>query len=147
MVDVDTMNNEYQHPGPVGNFTCTAGKFGCDVLELLELQAKLLKADTKRAMVQSQGAVLIAIIGSLCLAGCVPILILGVASAITYYFDVAAWVSQLAVSVCFAIVSVTFIVVAMRSLSKTGQQFRRSTEELSKNIEWAKDLFSGAAHR
>ena len=147
MVDIKKMSDEYQHSSPVGSFTTSAGKFGCDVLELLELQGKLLKADALMSIRQSKGAAVTILVGSLCFLGCVPILILGIASAVTYLFDIPSWVSQLSVASCFAIISMILVACAIRTLSKPRPQFERSLEELSRNIEWAKNLFQSQSHR
>ncbi len=147
MVDVEKVSAKYQHTSPVGQFKSTAGKIACDLLELAELQGKLLKADAKSVFAQSLGAAAIVVIGCSCLLGCIPVVIFGLASAVAYYFEIETWVAQLAVGSCFAILSLLCIAIAFKTLSKTSQQFKRSTEEFAKNIEWTKDIFSGVASR
>jgi hypothetical protein len=143
MVDLEKMSQDYQHASPVGQFRTSAGKFGRDLLELAELQGKLFNADAKSAVEKSMVAVLFALIGCLSLLGCMPVLFLGAASAIAYFCEVETWVSQLAVGCSLSIVSMATIGISLKKLSNTGEQFKRSTEEFSKNIEWAKDIFSG----
>ena len=145
MVDVEKISREYQHANPVGQFKSTAGKFGCDLLELAELQGRLLKADAKSAMHKSLAAALCALIGCVCLLGCTPIVILGIASAAAYYFQIEPWIAQLSAACSFAIMSLAVIAIAARTLSKSGVQFKRSTEEFAKNLAWAKDIFKGVS--
>ena len=87
MVDLEKINGKYEHAGPLGQFTETAGKFACDLLELSELQAKLFKADARAVLRQSIGAIAIALIGCTCLLGCIPVVVFGLASAVTFYFQ------------------------------------------------------------
>lgn len=143
MVDVEKMSREYQHAGPIGQFKSTAGKFGCDLLVLAELQGKLLKADAKMAMERSMGTAIIALIAACCLLGSMPVVIFGMASAVAHYFEIETWQSQLAVGCSFSLVSIAILATSMRRFAKNGFQFQRSAEELSKNIEWAKNIFSG----
>jgi len=145
MVDVETMNGDYQHASPVGQFRTSAGKFGCDLLELAELQGKLFKADAKTAIERSMGAAIFALIGCFSLLGCIPVLTLGIASAIAYYFEIGTWFSQLLVGGCLSLISIAMIAISLRTLSNTGGQFKRSTEELSKNMEWVKNIFGGVS--
>ena len=147
MVDIEKLNGKYQHASPVGQFQTTAGRFACDLLELAELQAKLLKADAKSALSQSIGAATTVAIGSIFLVGCVPVVVFGLASAVAYYCGIEAWVAQLAVSGCLAFLSILCIAIALKALSKTDRQFKRSAEEFSKNIEWTKDVFHGVSSR
>lgn len=147
MVDIETINTEYQHAGPVGQFRNSAGKFGCDLLELAELQGKLFSADAKSAMQRSMAGVMLVLFGCLSLLGCMPVLILGIASAIAYYFEIETWISLLAVGCSLSIISMIIIAVALTRLKNSGMQFKRSSEEFSKNIEWAKDIFSGVPSR
>ena len=147
MVDVEKMSEEYQHASPVGKFRSSAGKFGCDLFELAELQVKLLRADAKSAVEKSMTAVLFALIGCLSLLGCMPVLFLGAASAVAYLLGLETWVAQLAVGFGLSLVSIGMIGMALKSLSNTGQQFKRSMEEFTKNFEWAKDVFSGDSPR
>jgi len=139
------VSSEYQHTSPVGQFRTSAGKFTCDLLELAELQAKLLKADAKSVAERSIGAAIFVLVGCLSLLGCMPVLIFGAASAVAYFFEIDPWVSQLMVGGCLSVISIAVVAISSRMLSKTGVQFKRSTEEFSKNIEWLKDIFGSVS--
>jgi len=147
MVDLEKMNGDYHHTSPVGKLTSSAGRFGADILELVELQGKLLKADAKRTMEKSMGAAISALIGLFCLMGCLPILSFGLASAVSHYFKVESWISQLAIGGGLSFVSMIIVISSLRTLATNGMQFKRSAEEFSKNLEWAKDVFSGAGSK
>ncbi len=145
MVDVEKMSREYQHINPVGQFKASAGRFGGDLLELAELQGKLFKADAKLAMEKSMGTAIIAMISACCLLGCVPVVIFGLASAVTYFFQIESWISQLAVGSFCSLISITILVISLKKFSRAGSQFNRSINELSNNVEWAKDIFNGVS--
>jgi len=147
MVDFEKMSGDYHHTSPVGQLKSSAGRFGGDVLELVELQGKLLKADAKRTIEESVGAAIGALLGFFCLVGCLPVFSFGLASAVTHYFKIEPWISQLAIGGVLTLISITIIAIALRHLAKTGTQFKRSTEEFSKNMEWAKDIFGGIASK
>lgn len=145
MDDFEKMNQQYRHASPVGQFRTSAGKFGCDLLELAELQGKLFKADARSAVEHSVGATIFVLLGCLSLLGCMPVLVFGTASAIAYCFEIEAWLSQLAVGGILSLLSVAVITLSLRKLSKSGNQFKRSTEEFAKNIVWAKEILGGVS--
>jgi Putative Actinobacterial Holin-X, holin superfamily III len=147
MVDVEKISQEYQHASPVGQFRSSAGKFGSDLFELAELQVNLLKTDAKSAVEKSIGSVLLALIGCLSLLGCMPVLFLGAASAIAYFFKLESWAAQLAVGCVLSIFSIATIGLSLKRLSDMGKEFKRSEEEFTKNLVWAKDVFSGNSSR
>ncbi len=147
MVDLEKINGKYEHAGPVSQFTETAGKFACDLLELSELQAKLFKADARAVLRQSIGAIAMALIGCTCLLGCIPVVVFGLASAVTYFFEIEAWVAQLLVGGGLALLSFSCVAIAFKNLSRSSVQFRRSTQEFSRNLEWTKDVIRGVSER
>lgn len=147
MVDLEKINGKYEHAGPVSQFTETAGKFACDLLELSELQAKLFKADARAVFKHSIGAIAMALIGCTCLLGCMPVVVFGLASAVTYFFQIDDWVAQLIVGGSLALLSFSCVAVAYKNLSRTSVQFKRSTQEFSKNLEWTKDVIRGVSER
>lgn len=140
MVDIEKINQKYEHVGPVTQFTETAGRFACDLLELSELQVRLFKADARSVFSQSLGAIALAVIGSSLLLGSIPVVVFGLASAAASYWQIDDWIAQLAVGGGLALLSLAFIVGSFRILSKSTMQFRRSTAEFSKNMEWTKDV-------
>ncbi len=140
MVDIEKINEKYEHAGPVSQFTETAGRFACDLLELTELQARLFKADAHFVFTKSLGAISMAVIGCSLLLGSIPVVVFGLASATAYYWQMEEWIAQLAVGGGLALLSLMLIAGAYRTLSKSTLQFHRSTAEFSKNMEWTKDV-------
>ena len=147
MVDIEKMNKGYEHTNPVQQFRSTAGNFGCDLLELVELQGKLIRADAKLAMEKSTASARVALIGVCITLGSLPIAILGVSSGIAYYFDIETWVSQLLVGCGFVLAGLIVVVLAMRGLARSSGQFQRSADEFSKNVAWVKKIFSSQSSK
>lgn len=147
MVDLEKLNGKYEHASPVSQFTETAGRFACDLLELTELQAKLFKADAHAVFKESLGSIAIAGLGCSFLMGSIPLVVFGLASAVAFYWHLDEWIAQLAVGGGMALMSLIFIGWSLRTLAKTSIQFQRSTAEFSKNIEWTKDVIRGVSSK
>jgi hypothetical protein len=145
MVDLEKINGKYEHTSPVSQFTETAGRFACDLLELTELQAKLFKSDAHAVLRQSLASIVIVILGCSFLLGSIPVVVFGLASAVAYYGQTEEWIAQLSVGGGLALLSSILIAWSLKTLSKSTDQFRRSTTEFSKNIEWTKDVIRGAS--
>lgn len=140
MVDLEKLNGKYEHASPVSQFTETAGRFACDLLELTELQAKLFKADAHAVFKESLGSIGIAILGCSILLGSIPLVVFGLASAVAFYWQVDGWKAQLTVGGGLALLSFISISWSLKTLSKASIKFQRSTAEFSKNIEWTKEV-------
>ena len=147
MVDIEKLNGKYRHSNPVGDFQSTAGAFASDLLELAELQGKLLRADAQAALRQSIGSAAAVVISCSCLLGCLPVVVFGFASAVAYYFEIETWVAQLAVGGSLSLLSVTVAAIAFKNCTRISQQFKRSSTEFSKTLEWTKNVFQGVSSR
>jgi hypothetical protein len=147
MVDIETMNGKYKHSNPVEDMKTSAGAFVCDLVELAELQGRLLKADAKLAFRKSTGAAAAFAVSCCCFLGCLPVIGFGLASAVAYYFELENWIAQLAVGGSLSIVSVLIATISLRNITRINQQFHRSTDEFSKNLIWAKNAFNRESER
>lgn len=147
MVDLKKMNGKYQHADPVSQFTETAGRFACDLLELTELQAKLFKADAQSVLRQSLGAIATVMVGCSLLLGSIVVVVFGLASAVAHFWQLDEWQAQIAVGGGLALLSLIFIAWSFKTFVKTSIQFQRSTAEFSKNIRWTKDVIRGVSSK
>ena len=147
MVDIEKVNGKYRHSNPVVDLKSSAGAFARDLLELAELQGKLFHADTKSAVHESVGSVAAIVISCSCLLGSLPVVVFGLASAIAYYFELEAWLTQLAVGGVFSLMSITAAAIAFKKITRVGEQFTRSSAEFSRNLEWTKSVFNGESSR
>ena len=147
MVDLKKINGKYEHAGPVSQFTETAGRFACDLLELTELQAKLFKADAQSVLKQSLGAIAMAMVGCSILLGSIAVAVFGLASAVAFFGQMDEWIAQLAVGGGLALLSLMSVVWSFKTLAKSSIQFQRSTAEFSKNMEWTKTVIRGVSSK
>lgn len=141
MVDIETMNGKYKHSNPVEDMRTSVGAFVCDLVELAELQGKLLKADAKLAVRKSTGAAAAFAFSCCCFIGFLPVIGFGLASAVAYYFELENWIAQLAVGGSVSFMSVLIAALSFRNITRMNQQFHRSTDEFSRNLTWAKNAF------
>ena len=147
MVDIEKINEKYEHAGPVTQFTETAGRFACDLMELTELQARLFKADAQSVFRESLSAIAIAVIGCSLLLGTIPVVVFGLASATAFYWRIDEWIAQLAVGGGLTLLSLVFIAGSLKTLSKSTKRFHHSTAEFSKNMEWTKDVIRSVSSK
>jgi len=147
MVDVEKMNGKYKHSNPIEDMQSSVGAFVFDLIELAELQGKLLKADAKLAVRKSTGMAAAFAISCCCLIGCLPVMGFGLASAVAYYFEIENWIAQLAVGGSLSFMSVLIATIAFRNFTRINQQFYRSKDEFSKNLTWAKNAFNRESGR
>lgn len=143
MVDVEKMSGKYEPTSPIGQFSRTAGRFAGDLLELTELQAKLAKADAKEVLASSAGSVICAIIGCCLLLASIPVLLFGLASAVSWCFGIDVWIAQLSIGAGVALLSILLIALATRRLLRLNNAFQRSVKELKENFDWIKKVFRG----
>jgi len=140
MVNVEKMNGRYEPTNPIGQFSKTASRFVNDLLELSELQAKLAKSDFQEVLQRSISSILGAIIGMSLLLASLPVLLFGLASALAWYYEIEPWITQVVVGGGVAILSIAIVVLAIRGLLRLKNAFQRSTNELTKNMDWAKSV-------
>lgn len=139
MVDFEAQVNGGNHrQGPVSGFAGQAANVIGDVLELAELQARLAKTDAVEAANRAaKPLALIVIGGSTAVAG-LPVITFGMASLIDETTVLNAWQSQLLTGGVVTLVALLVVYLAIRRLLNASQQFKRSAEELAKNMAWAK---------
>ena len=142
MVDIEKINRKYKHSNPVEDMKSSVGAFACDLLELAELQGRLLRADAKLAVRKSVGTAAAIAISCCCLMGCLPVACFGFASAIAYYFELEDWVAQIAVGGSLSAISILIAAIAFKSFTRISYQFDRSADEFSKTLAWTKNAFN-----
>jgi uncharacterized membrane protein YqjE len=124
--------------GVIGNLA----EFGGDITTLAELQAKLAVIDLKeggaRAAVPTAA---LAASAALALGG-LPVLLFGVAELIHQYGGMKlGWALVLTAVVALIVAGIVGAVAALR-LSRCFESFRRSREELQRNISWIKTVLA-----
>lgn len=144
MVDVEakSMNSRASNrTGPFAGFAGQAAEVTGDFLELAELQAKLARLDARDALRRVVGP-----LGMMVFAACVaiaslPVVFLGIAGGIAETADIPPWLANLVVGFIGALVALVVAWIALRTITTALDSFKRSTDELAKNVAWFKSIF------
>jgi hypothetical protein len=124
--------------GVLGNLA----DFGSDVATLAELQAKLAVLDLKESAGKAMVPVsLVATAGALAL-GSLPVGLLGVAELLVTYAALGRGWAYLITSVTVTIVAGILAAVGVPRLQASFASFRRSREELTRNVAWIKTVLA-----
>ena len=109
-----------------------------DAIELGELQIQLLKTDGDRAVGRVRSAIVLAVVALAFLLSSLPVLLLAASESLVAY---AQWSRPLALLVAAVTALAVCAIAAAVGWSKVRQSlksFRRSSEELSRNVAWLK---------
>jgi uncharacterized membrane protein YqjE len=124
--------------GVVGNLA----EFGGDITTLAELQAKLAMVDLKegsaRAVVPGAALASAAALG----LGGVPVLLFGVAELIHEYGGMRLGWALVLTAVVALVLAVAVAGFAALRLARSFESFRRSREELVRNVAWIKTVLA-----
>jgi hypothetical protein len=135
------MQNGSRQNGVLGSLT----EFGNDLATLAELQLKLAELDA-RAAAERAVVPLAAAAGALAvLLAALPVLMLGVAALLASLLHVAeGWAMLLVGGVALVGAAIT-VAVAVPRLVRSFDSFRRSRDELTRNVSWMRTvlLYSG----
>ena len=137
-------SQESNERSPVTGMVSQAATVLGDMLEIVELQAKLAKSDALEA---SRHAALP--LGQLVLGGCAalssfPVLAFGLASGLTTVSPLNGWQAQVVVGAVLGALAALMIFRAIHGLRRAAAQFQQSGHELVKNFDWAKRLVRSA---
>jgi len=117
---------------------------GNDVATLAELQARLALNDLKECVNQVRVPVALIALGLIVINGAVPVVLLGIAALLATALKLTGWALLLTGATVLA--SATGVVgAAAMKLGPSATCFRRSQEELTRNVSWIKTvlLYSG----
>jgi len=125
-----------QPEGVVGNIA----EFGNDVAPLAELQAKLATLDFKESTARAIVPLALVVGGIALLLASLPVALLGVAWLVASALSIReGWAALLTAGVA-AVVAAILAWVALTRLLASFESFRRSREELVRNISWIRTV-------
>jgi hypothetical protein len=117
-----------------------------DVIELAELQTKLLKLDVKETSQKAQTSAILAVAGACVLLGTIPVLLCTVAYLLIEFAQWPHWAG-------FGVATLVGLVIGGGVLAAAYAKFKngigsmeRSSEELRRNIEWVKSSLRSRCH-
>lgn len=126
--------------GSAENMVGSVADFGNDVATLAELQLKLAALDFKETAARALIPLALVLVGLVVILGSVPVAIGGVSLLIAQATGLAlGWALLLTAIVTLGLAALV-VVVAGRKLGASLEGFRRSQEELVRNISWIRTV-------
>lgn len=132
----DAVLPEAHPPGLAHNM----GELGSDFLTLLELQARLGWEDLKTASRQATLGFAWTIVALGCAIGGLPVLLVGVAEFLVEVLGWTRWLAYLSFGTIAVLTSAFLAYLGARRIFANAAVFRRSRDELLKNLEWLKQV-------
>ena len=131
--------------GLIGNLT----GFGEDLFTLAELQGKLAVRDLDDYVGRATLPLVFAVLSAVVLAGAVPVALLGAADLVALNWGIGPGAAKLLVATVALAAAAVVLVVSARRMGSSFQVFRRSGEELTRNLAWARTVlvYSGRPAR
>lgn len=129
------------HEGVVGGIA----EFGNDIATLVELQAKLAVLDFKECQARAMVPLVMAVSGIVIGLASLPVALFGVASLLASALTISeGWALLLSAAIAM-VVAVMLAVIAVMKLRTSFESFRRTREELVRNISWIRTvlMYSG----
>ena len=116
------------------------GSLGGDIASLVELQAKLTAMDLKEAVGRATWPTTTLIIAAVVLVATLPVLLIGLAFVLASAFSISQGAALLITGLIFAVIAGVISAIAGMELVKSLQSFRRSNEELARNVAWIRTV-------
>ncbi len=133
--EIEKARQRGSHPSDV---ISQLGNFGVDVITLAELQAELLRVDSRDAVRQLTWPLVLAVIGCGFIVGCFPLAVFGVSWWLAGATSLSLAGASLIVAGSGLVIAGIVFYAAWRSLTRAWKYFSRSHEELKQNLNWLK---------
>ena len=114
--------------------------FGNDIATLAELQAKLTLLDAKEAATRATTPAIALGAGLVLALGSLPVILLGLADLIASKTSLSAGAAQLIVGLVTLLLAAGIAFLGLRGSLGSLTSFRRSTEELTRNLSWIRTV-------
>ncbi len=136
------MSTVSQHSNGSDHPTSSERGFGTlfhDLLNLAELQGKLLVHDLNTVRTGTGPAMLMIAIGMLLGFSSIPVMMFAAGWAIVVIWNVPAWIALFGVSLVIGVIpSMALLIIGWRTLRRRSKVLSRSVSELQANIAWLK---------
>jgi hypothetical protein len=141
MVDLeDKVNGVHSATSPVTGIAQSLAALAGDVVELTELNVRLVREDAKLAGQKALSPAIWLTVGIALLVACLPVLGFGLASCLAEFSGWKLWIAQLLIGAIMGAAAVGICVYALLSIRRAGAQFGRSTKEIANNVAWIKSV-------
>jgi hypothetical protein len=147
----DQASVKVSNPGAEGNGTPEGrvvggiADFGNDIANLVDLQVKLAQIDLKECLGRATVPLALIVVALMFLLGAVPVALLGVAEMVAAALRISGGGAMFLTGGVVMVLALTVLVVAGLRLGPSFSSFRRTREELSRNLAWVRTvlLYSG----
>jgi len=109
-----------------------------DVVELVELQAKLLAADTATARHKIILPTVLLLVGCCLLLGTIPVALMSLAEVFVNYIEWPQWLASGAACGCGLLLATTMLLFGWYRMKSGFNEFDNSRKELQRNVAWIK---------
>ena len=130
------MSDAHGNTGVVGRLT----GFGNDVFTLGELQAKLAAADLKDCIDHAVTPLIAVVVGFAIFLAALPVAMLGAADVLARAAGLTPGVAMLITAAAGLAVAGVILFVFAKRFAHSLQAFRRSREELVRNLSWIRTV-------
>jgi len=122
-------------------------EFGNDIATLAELQAKLAVLDFKDSAARGTVPLALIVLGLAILLASLPVLLAGVALLVASALTISLGKAMLLTAIVALVVGAVVVVVAGILFTRSFASFRRTREELTRNLAWIRTIlvYSGRA--
>lgn len=135
MVDQATRNGTAEADRSIAR---DVSNFACDLVTLAELQAKLFLADFQESKRRVLTPVILLVVGAVMLLACFPVALIGLAWVFmkqAQWTEVPAYFASAAIG---AVLAAVLSYAGMKLLGNALAVYRRSANELERNVQWLK---------
>jgi len=144
-MDDQTKVNGGRVDGPAEGVVGSLAEFSNDVVSLAELQLALAAHDFKEATAKARLPLALFVVGLVVFLGSVPVAVGGLALLVAQVFSISIGPALLLTALVVMILTGAIAAFAGRRVVASLDSFRRSREELIRNINWIRTvlLYSG----
>ncbi|WP_435008155.1 phage holin family protein [Tundrisphaera lichenicola] len=123
-----------------GSLVGNIAEFGNDVATLAELQAKLTALDAKQCVSRATIPLIVVVTSAVLVLGSIPVFLIGLADLIASGTKLSPEMARLIVGLATILLAALAAVFALRLSLRSLESFRRSNEELARNLSWIRTV-------
>ncbi len=133
-------NNGSNHQASPLTVVGNIADFGNDIASLAELQAKLAVYDAKEAATRASRPLIFLGMGGVLALASLPVILIGLADLIATNTRISSGLAQLIVGLVALLIASLGCLVGFRGAFQSLDSFRRSREELTRNLSWIRTV-------
>jgi len=141
MADQASLGRNERAPGAGnGSVVGSLAEFGNDIATLAELQGKLAVLDLKESTARAVLPFALIVVGAAVVLASLPVALIGAASLIAVAFSISQGWALLLTAGAALVAGAGIAATAASQLGRSFDSFRRSREELTRNVTWIRTI-------